>query len=650
MFLTFLRAMGFKSLYNSGKDAAEKLENVQETQGFDEVEKVTERLGLKKQTDRALELKDAASENFLDKKELAAETREDAEKKPWWRRGLKWAIGGGFGLLLGKELLGGKEEEIVEETVDQGLDIVTDEEKLRQTNDTFKAAIEAERAVKEVHKEVDEKWKFKKEKQEKDWFVELEKKEKKYAKYGHKDAWKEAWEKTEYEYDPETGEQTKKRNFFFRLFAFFPALTKTYAGWRSFEALKKSGAIEKIKKGKEYKDRAEKKVHEAEEEFNKGVEAKREGFEAVFAENPGAMKVFFKRPFDGLKKIFNKAEKLSPVERANGMTNVAEKTVAEGARKYGKEFVKSESFKKRLPWISVKERGGFLFVEIIGKSLGAALREGAEEGGWARAGSVFKQEILDANNWKDACPVWGTIRSFNRLSVDDDVPRWSKWLDFGLSAGMDVATGVGIVASLGTLSAPLLAARTAAGAAAKGGVRKMVMKQLLRQGVRGGEKFAEKEFTKESRKGFTKNVLRTAGGKWGVRMQLMMTTIGEFFGDDVEEITTEVKHEAYNTLLTSEQRYAIALEKAARSGAPLPEREAILAEEDKKQKEEITVDEEKQSAGILSTTSQKGGEEGKEKKTKTVSLSAWQKKNEKKKQKEEKKKVLSEEKTTLMAA
>ncbi len=643
--------MGFQSTVMAGKDAAEKLKNVQETQGFDEVEKLKERVGIKKQTDRALEIKDVASETFLDKKELAAEAREKAEEKPWWRRGLKWAIGGGFGLLLGKELLGNKGEEVITETVDQGVDIVTDEEKLKETNDTFKAAIEAERAVKEVHKEVDEKWKFEKEKSDKDWFVELEKKEVKYKKYGHTDAWKEAWKKTEYEYDPKTGEQTKKRNFFFRLFAFFPALTKTYAGWRSFEALKKSGAIEKIKKGKEYKDRAEKKVHEAEEEFNKGVEAKREGFEAVFAENPGALMVS-KNYLKKLGNLTRNADKFSSPERADQLRKIVREAAEEGTKKFGPGFSKMKGFEKYMPGISVKSRGGLMVVEIVGKSLGAALREGAEEGGWARAGSVFKEEITNSDNWKDACPLWGTWRSAERLAVDDDIPRWSKWLDFGLSAGMDVATGVALVGTLGLASPAILAARTAAGAAAKGGVRKLVTKQLLKQGVRGGENFARKEFTKETRKGFTKNVLRTAGGKWGVRLNLMMTTLGEFFGEDVEEIKTEVKHEAYNTLLTPEQRYAIALEKAARSGTPLPEREAILAEEDKKQKEEIEVDEQRKQAGIFSNSTVK--EKGEEREGKRVSPLEWKKKQNTASDKQEKKtiqkNIAPEEVSTKIAA
>lgn len=641
--------MGFKSTYNAGKDAVEKIKNVQETQGFDEVEKVAERFGLKKETDKALEIKDVASENFLEKTELIADTKDKTKDKPLWRRIMKGTIGTGFGLLLGKELLGDKGEDAVEETVDQGLDIVTDEEKLRQTNDTFKAAIEAERSVKDVHKKVDEKWKFEKEKNDKDWFIELEKREKKYDKYGHKDAWKEAWEKTEYEYDSKTGEQTKKRNFFFRLFAFIPALTKTYAGWRSFEALKKSGAIDKIKQSKRYKDKAEQKLKEAEDKFNTGIEAKNEGFEAVFAENPGALAVsrdYFKK----LGKLTRNADKFSSTERANKIRKITQEVVRDGTRKVGPGFSKMKGFEKYMPGISVKQRGGLMVVEIVGKSLGAALREGSQEGGWMRALDVFKEEITNSDNWLDAIPVVGTWRSAERLAVDDDIPRWSKWLDFGLSAGMDVATGVALVGTLGLASPAILAARTAAGAAVKGGVRKFTMKQLLKQGVKGGEKIVSKEVTKEARKGFTKNVLRTAGGKWGVRMNLMMTTIGEFFGDDIDEVTTEVKHEAYNTLLTSEQRYAVALEKAARSGDPLPEREAILAEEDKKQKEEIKYNEVKQSAGIFEKSST--AEKKKEDDGRIIQLDS-QKSLEKKsngKKKTIKRNITLEKKTQDMAA
>ncbi len=595
--------MGAKSTFTAVQDAAENLKNVQESQGFDEVKNFAEIVGFKVQTDKALDIKDAASKSFVDKKEIAAETREDAETKPWWRRGLKWAIGGGFALVMGNKIFGGKEEteeitEKVVETTDEVIDIATDEKRLVEVNNSFKTAIEAERDLKEVNKKMNDKWKFKKEKSDKDWFVELEKREKKYQKYGHIDVWKEAWEKTEFEYNKETGKKEKKRNFFWRLLAFVPALTKTYAGWRSFEALKKSGTIDKIKQSKRYKDKAEQKIKEAEDKFEEGMETKREAFSAVFEENPGALQLS-KDYFKKLANLTRNADKFSSAERASQLKKITREMAEEGTKKFGPGFSKMKGFEKYMPGISIKSRGGFMVVEIIGKALGRALREGAEGGGLSHALGVFWEELGDANNWKDACPIWGTIRSAQRLSKKDDIPKWSKWLDFGLSAGMDIAMGVGIAASFGTLSAPIIAARGAAGTAVKNGLRKLTLKQVEKQVVKSGEEIITKGLTKKSRR----SIAMAAGGRWGVRLNLMMATIGEFFGDDIEDVKTEVKQEAYNTLLTPEQKYFIALEKAAKNGEVPPEREAILAEEDKKRKEEIEHDEVEQEAGILTESS-----------------------------------------------
>ena len=620
--------MGTKSTFNAANDAVEKIQDVQETQGFSEIEKLAETVGLKQEADKALDVKDVASQAYTEKKELVEETIQEDDPS-FFRKSFKYLVGGAFGLVLGKKFFGGKEktEEVVEkaaEVTEEVVEIATDEERLRETNDTFKAAIEAEQSLQKANDQIDDKWKFEKEERDEDWFKELEKKEEKYKEYGHGSAWKEAWKKTEFEVDKETGEP-KKRNFFWRLISFIPALTGTYASWRAFETAKKSGIFEKVKEGRRYREEADKQIEEANKKFQEGLEVKREAFGAIFEENPGAIQV----SKDYLKKLANltkNADKFSSPERAEQIRKIAREAVEDGAKKVGPGFSKMKGFEKYMPGISVNMRGKLMVVEIVGKALGQALREGAEGGGLSKALGVFWEELGDTETWKDAAPVWGTIRSAKRLMVDNDIPRWSKWLDFGLSAGMDIATGVAIAgafATTGGLATPaVLAARTAAGAAVKGGVRKITLKQMAKQaekaalkglGKQSRKKATSKVFSKESRK----SIALAAGGKWGVRVNLMMATIGEFFGEDMEAIQTEVKNEAYNTLLTPEQKYFIALEKAAKNGEIPPEREAILADEDRKRKEEIEHDEEKQSAGILAESSaeeEKEEEEEEEKK------------------------------------
>ena len=74
-----------------------------------------------------------------------------------------------------------------------------------------------------------------------------------------------------------------------------------------------------------------------------------------------------------------------------------------------------------------------------------------------------------------------------------------------------------------------------------------------------------------------------------------------FFGDDVEEIKSEVKAEAIDAMLSDEHKYFFALKKAAENGEMPPTREAFFAEADKKRKEEIDHDEQKSLAGIFSS-------------------------------------------------
>ena len=593
-----------KSSLTAAKEAAEKVEELKNSAGAERLTNIAEKLSLSKKADHALELKDVTNKSFLEKTNLAGEiTDKSKDKKSLLKRGVTGGFAGVLGLVAGKNK---ESDEIIATTTDAAgevVEIATDEKKLKETNDTFQTAIEAERKIKEVNKKVDEKWGFEKEKSDKDWFKELEKKETKYKKYGTMDALKEAWQKTEFEVDSKTGEK-KKRNFFFRLFAFFPALTKTWTSWKSFEKLKESGAIEKVKAGKKYKEDAEAQVDEAEAKMNKGLEAKKEAFSSVFEENPGALLVS-KNYFKKLANLTKNADKYTSAERANLIRKYAQEAATKGTKQFGPEFAKMKGFQKNLPGISIKQRGGFMLVEIVGKSLGAALREGSEEGGWARALDTFKEEIADSDNWKDACPIWGTIRSGQRLSHDDGAPQWSKWLDFGLSAGMDIASGIAIVGSLGLATPGILAARTAAGAAAKGGVRKLAMKQMLKQSAKSAEKVAAKNFGKQSRKQFGKQAVRTAGGKWAMRLNLMMTTVGEFFGEDIDESVSEAKLQARDALMTEEQKRFVALTKAAKTGGELPPSDVSDEQEDENKK---------QNAGVFSSPKkEKSPEEGKAK-------------------------------------
>lgn len=566
--------MSPKNIIASTQETLEKVEEIKNSKGADKLvgiaEKLSgkEKLSLQKKAEHALELKETTSKSFIEKANLKEEITDSFNGKSLLKKGMTAGLTSGFGLLLGK----GKENKELAQNASEAMgevtEIVTDEKELHEVNNTIRTAIETERKVEEVEAKVNQKWGFEKEKKGKNWIKELEKKETKYKKYNTIDAIKEAWDKTEFEVDNKTGNKTK-RNFFFRLFAFFPSLTKTLSSWRSFEALKKSGAIDKLKRTQEAKEKADKKIKEAEGKIEKGLEAKKEAFSSVFEENPGAVNIS-KDYFKKLMHLTRNADKYTSAERADLIRKYAKEAATKGTKQFGPEFAKMKGFEKYMPGVSIKTRGGLILVEVVGKSLGSALREGADEGGWARATDVFKEELMDMENWKDAAPGLGTWRSGERLFHDDDIPMWSKWADFGISLGMDVATAVAIWGSLGTATGAAIAARTAGGAAVRSSLRKLATKQMMKQGARGGKKFIQKEFSKEGRKKFTKRAIQTAGGKWSFKVNLMLTTIGEFFGGEIEESKAEAKVRARDLLLTTEQKRALLLMKAAETGGELP--------------------------------------------------------------------------------
>jgi hypothetical protein len=594
--------MGIKSKVNIGKELVENFKKLKESQGISELEKLAETFGLKQETDKALDIKEVTSESYVEKRELKEEL-----KKPLWRRGMKVVVSGTMGLLLGKKLMGKKGKEVVGEALDQGVDVVMTEEKMKGVNDTMFAAMMVKKDMEVAEEEVNKKWKFEPKEKVENWLEDIKAKEEKYENYGTMDAIKEAWENTKMEYDEETGER-KKRNVFWRVLAFFPAVISTFKNWKVFEKFKKTGALEKIEQGEHMKEKLEERKKEYEEvegKINKGLETKKTAFNVIFEENPGALMIS-KNYLKGLSNLTRNADKYTSAERATQMQKLAYASVKNGTKEFGPGFTKMKGFKKYLPGVSVKTRGGFMMVEIIGSALGKALREGAEGGGISKALGVFWEEVKDTDNWKDACPIWGTIRSGERLAKKDDSPAWSKWTEFGLSLGMDVAMVAGIAASWGTASAHLLAARTAGGSLLRNGIRKGAMKQVTKNTVRAGGKM----FTRGVSKTTKKRIVMTAGGKWALRMNLMMATLGEFFGDDVDEIKSEVKAEAIDAMLSDEHKYFFALKKAAESGGLPPTREAFFAEEDKKRKEEIEEDEVLQAAGIFS--SDKSAKEGDE--------------------------------------
>ncbi|MBT3349622.1 hypothetical protein HN954_03435 [bacterium] len=621
----------------SVKTAKESVENLKNSAGTHELEKLASLATKEKRTDRAIETKDALTKSFVEKKELGAETLKKEKPKSLLRRGLKWAIGGGFGLILGKKFFGEKKENVeiaaekTTEIVEESTEIWTDEERLKNLNDSIESGKKTKSEIESLQKKVNEKYNFVPEKEEKDWRKYLGEKEKKYADYGHVDAWSDAWKKTEFEYDHETGEK-KERGLFFRLFAFFPALIGSYKSWKTFEKMKNSGMLDTVKSLDSKKGEVEAKIEEVETKIDEGIESKREGFSAVFEENPYALNLS-KNYFLKLGNLLKSADKISPEAQKlqiENIKNTVQKNIQTGVKKFGPGFGKMKNYEKFLPGMSVKMRGGLVFVEIIGKSLGEALRSGVKNGGWTTAWDVFKNEATDAENWKDACPIWGTVRSFKKLGVDDGQSRWSKWLESGLSLGMDVATVVGIAGSFGTATPAILAARAAGGAAVKSGIRKLTFREMVKKSAGAGEKFAAKNLTKESRKVAGRQIMRTAGGRLHFKLQILLTTISTFFGEDVDNVVREVKTELPNKMLSREQKRFLELtnrtefsEKSAVETAPeivenaeIAENEnsvlptenftetekAAISEEDKKHKTEIKISRKKPtSTEILET-------------------------------------------------
>jgi len=600
--------MGTKSAFNAATDAAENLKNVQESQGFSEIEKLAETVGLKKHTDKVLAVKDTTSTAFGEQKECLAEItddikkekKEEPKKKPLWKKITTGVVVGAIGAFAGKELLGGKKKtdetvDAVVETTDEAFEIINDEERLKEVNDTMEKSGKTYQDIQIVKKDLEIKHNLKRDTSE---FWEkakkyTEKNEGTGKKYGWKSLISEGWKSAEFKYDEE-GNVTEKRGFFSRILVAFGIGGGLLKEWKTFQKLEKTGALATLKKTKEKKEEIEVKYKEVKGQVDEAMETKQDVIKP-FREVPGIItlsKIYLKQ----LMGLMNDANKYKPEQIATKIKDISTNT-ASASMKFGKTMTTQPlELKKYFPGISLKMRGGFMVVEVLGKAMGDALRAGAKGYGFGTAMGAFKDTLMSSETWKDAIPIWGTIRSFQKIGKDDGRKKWSKWAEAGFSLALDAAT----VISLGTLSGAAIAARTGIFALGKATTKAVVVNQVRKASTRAVETASIESITGQAGKTLGKNVVKASGGKMALKLNLMLTTINQFFSkDEVQGVITEMKSEA----LTPEQRRTLRNYKKFENGDFSEEQESVFAEADKKRKEEIEHDEEKRSAGVLAETS-----------------------------------------------
>ncbi len=594
-----------KNAIQKAKEIQDKAKDLESSEGTKELKKLGETLLGKEKKESKLQ-SDVAKEyvgSELEELEDKVEAHESKERRKGFVGGM---VTGALGL-LGYKTLSGESKEMVDrsvETGEQATEIFMKkgpeaEKKRKDINDAIMEAKELNHEAKELQEKAQ--LKFKLEKKAETFFEKAEK----YGAedYKMKNVLQEAWAETEFLYDEE-GNIEKKRGWFGRLFAFLPLFFQKSKNREIFQKLRKNGTLDQLKSAKKSKEEIEKEIDELKEDVKEVKKSKQEVGRS-FKESPGILwsskEVFrlsktYKQELRELAKMAG-GQKMTKKEIQKGLQNIVDKYRKIGIEKGGKSFLNNAKLKEHFPGFKVSETAmkskkvlkgnvAFRLVEISGKALGAFLRTGRHEGigGGLEAA---KDMVTDADTWKDACPIWGTIRSFEKLDDADGRSKWSKWLEVGFSLGMDVAMIVGIIGSFGTATAGLAGARTAGMASFKG----VAKKQLIRE--------AEEMGSKESLTFFRKNAVRMAGGKWVVGFNLVATVAEEMFSDnEIDEFGKDVKKSIIHNQFETEQEVTMALLQG-RDRQYIEQIRAAAAEEEKKRKKKLEKKEELISHGHI---------------------------------------------------
>jgi hypothetical protein len=586
------------------EEVGKKIKELKSSKGAEELKNLGETL-LGKEKKETNPHSDVAKE-YVDSEIKDLEKNIDRNEEKEKSRGFFGTVVTGTLGLLGYKTLSGESKETVKNVVTTGekvIDLATDrgpeaEEKRKEVNDAIVKSKEVHEEIKEVQEKTRQK--FKLEKKVETFFEKAE-------KYGAEDykiknVLSEAWKETEFIYDEE-GQIEKKRGFLSRLFAFLPLFFQKFKNREVFQNLRKNGTLDKLKSAKKTKEEIEKEIDELKTDVKTAKKTQKE-VKRPFNESPGIL--WSGKEIWGLSKTYKQElrslaemagnNKLTKPEIKKALLEIVNKYKKLGFEKGGEAFLNNTKLREAFPGFKVSEtalksksllRGNaaFRLIEVSGKALGAFLRTGRKEGfsgGWESA----KDVLTEADTWKDACPIWGTIRSFKKLNNGDGRSGWSKALEIGFSLGMDIAMIVGVVGSFGTATVGLVGARTAGMASLKG----VAKRQLLRE--------AEEMTSKESLTFFRKNAVKMAGGKWVVGFNLLATAAEEMFSDkDIDHLEQEAK----SSLLTPEQQRSLRILKNQEAEYFQQQHINVIADkEEKERKKELKIKEDLMLSGHVS--------------------------------------------------
>lgn len=222
---------------------------------------------------------------------------------------------------------------------------------------------------------------------------------------------------------------------------------------------------------------------------------------------------------------------LSPKKAAQQIKKITTQTANEGLKKGKLEFL-TEVRKGKFPGLAVKTTGKFMAIEIFTRGF----LEGIEQ----RRFGAFTETITDSNTWAEAVPIVGSVRSVERLFIDNDEPFLAKIADAGLNIAGDMYLGYITVQSLGLGTATVgMAGRAGLIAAGRKGLQKLVTRQGARQALKNAPKNAKK-------------AMAALGRNWGTAAFVTGLALTSAFPEGkIEEIVTDV---AVNNLTSGEKK------------------------------------------------------------------------------------------------
>ncbi len=315
-------------------------------------------------------------------------------------------------------------------------------------------------------------------------------------------------------------EKTKDTFFLFRPFAFLKSMFVDYFKWKSIKRYESEidAYVRTKQKGKDIMAESE----EARAAAKEGYKNYKTGKDTV-AVNPAGMELI-KGIKDKYKSKMHETtglllrKKITPRQAAEQVKKITTETANEGMKNGKVEFMKQVK-ENKFPGLKVKRIGKFMGIEIMTRGI----IEGIEQ----RSFGAFTETITDSETWKEAVPIWGSIRSVDRLFIENGEPMWAKIADAGLNVVGDIYMIGTTVGTLGIGTGVAAAGRVGIVAAGKGVIKKLMTKEGVKQTAKGSARAAKGGVV--------------SAGKWGAAALTLGFALDKVFPEGkIEQVASDI--------------------------------------------------------------------------------------------------------------